>query len=147
MIEVHHTAVAEVPVDVAFDYIDDHRTVPDWMFGVVRFEPVGAQIQGLGATFDATMRVGPKNLDSRVEIVEWEHRKAIVLSSISGFRTSSSWRFTELDDRQARLDVVFGYELPGGLAGRALGKLIEPIVGTAVRQTEQALRVQLTQLA
>jgi uncharacterized membrane protein len=147
MIEVHHSAVAEVPVDVAFDYIDDHRTVPDWMFGVVRFEPVSDQIHGLGAKFDATMRVGPKNLDSRVEIVEWDRNKAIVLSSISGFCTSSSWRFAELENEQTRLDVVFGYELPGGLAGRALGKLIEPIVGTAVRQTEQALRTQLVQLA
>ncbi|MFD6860286.1 SRPBCC family protein [Rhodococcus sp. NPDC060086] len=146
MIEVRHSAVATVPVDVAFGYIDDHRTVPDWMFGVARFEPVGDRTHGLGARFDATMRVGPKNLDSRVEIVEWDRSKAIVLSSISGFRTLSSWRFTELGNEQTRLDVVFGYELPGGLAGRALGKLIEPIVGTAVRQTEQALRSQLENL-
>lgn len=147
MIHVRHSAVATVPVDIAFDYIDDHRTVPEWMFGVTRFDPVGERTRGLGAVFDVTMRIGPKALDSRVEIVEWERDRAIVLSSISGFRTSSSWRFTTVDDERSQLDVDFGYDLPGGLAGVALGKLIEPVVGTAVRQTEQALRARLGQLA
>lgn len=145
MIHVRHSAVAAVPVGVAFDYIDDHRTVPEWMFGVTRFDPVGEQIRGLGAVFDATMRIGPKALESRVEIVEWEHERVIVLSSVAGFRTSSSWRFTALDRELSRLDVDFGYELPGGIAGRALGKLIEPVVGTAVRQTDLALRTRLGQ--
>lgn len=147
MIHVQHSAVAAIPLDVAFAYVDDHRTVPEWMFGISRFEPVGAQVSGLGALFDATMRIGPKSLDSRVEVVAWERDRTIVLSAVSGFRTSSSWSFTDLGDGRSRLDVDFGYELPGGLAGRALGMLIEPAVGTAVRQTEQALRARLAQLA
>lgn len=147
MIHVQHSAVAAIPLDIAFAYVDDHRTVPEWMFGISRFEPVGAQVSGLGALFDATMRIGPKSLDSRVEVVAWERDRTIVLSAVSGFRTSSSWSFTDLGDGHSRLDVDFGYELPGGLAGRALGMLIEPAVGTAVRQTEQALRARLGQLA
>lgn len=146
MIHVRHSAVAPIPLDVAFAYVDDHRTVPEWMFGVNRFEPVGAQVSGLGAVFDAAMQIGPKSLGSRLEIVEWERDRVIVLSSVSGFRTSSSWNFIDLGNGQSRLDVDFGYELPGGLAGRALGMLIEPVVGTAVRQTEQALRTRLGQL-
>jgi len=147
MIHVRHSAVAAVAVDVAFDYIDDHRTVPEWMFGVTRFDPIGDRTHGLGAVYDVTMRIGPKDLESRVEIVEWERDRSIVLSSVSGFRTSSSWRFTTVDDEQTRLDVDFAYGLPGGLAGLALGKLVEPVVGTAVRQTEQALRDRLGRLA
>ena len=146
MIHVRHSAVATIPDDVAFSYVDDHRTVPEWMFGVSRFEPVGAQVNGLGAVFDAAMQIGPKSLDSRLEVVEWERDRVIVLSSISGFRTSSSWSFTDLGDGRSQLDVDFGYELPGGLAGRALGMLIEPVVGTAVRQTERDLRTRLGQL-
>ncbi|WP_420750183.1 SRPBCC family protein [Rhodococcus sp. O3] len=145
MIHVQHSAVAAVPLDIAFAYVDDHRTVPEWMFGVSRFEPVGAQVSGLGAVFDAAMQIGPKSLDTRLEIVEWERDRIIVLESVAGFRTSSSWTFTDLGG-SSRLDVDFGYELPGGLAGRALGMLIEPVVGTAVRQTEQALRTRLGQL-
>jgi len=143
MIHVCHSAIAEIPLDVAFAYVDDHRTVPDWMFGVTRFEPVGKQLNGLGACFDATMRIGPKSLDSRLQVVEWVHARSIVLQSVSGFRSSSSWTFADLGDGRSRLDVDFAYELPGGFAGRALGKLIEPVVDSAVRQTEQALRARL----
>ena len=146
MIHLRHSATAEIPVDVAFAYVDDHRTVPDWMFGITRFEPVGPQVSGLGAVYDATMRVGPKNLDSRVEVVEWEFGRSLVLESVAGIRSASSWRFVEIGDGSSRLDVDFAYKLPGGLAGMALGKLIEPIVGTAIRQTEQALHNRLRAL-
>jgi hypothetical protein len=36
--------------------------------------------------------------------------------------------------------VTFGYELPGGLAGRTLGRAFEPIVGLSVRHSDEALR-------
>ncbi|MEE2032079.1 SRPBCC family protein [Rhodococcus chondri] len=143
MIHVRHSAVADIPLDVAFAYVDDHHTIPDWMFGIRRFEPVGEQTSGVGALFDATMQVGPKALDSRVAIVEWERNAMIALESVSGFRTASTWTFTDAGSGAVRLDVDFGYELPGGFAGRALGMLIEPVVGTAVRQTEQVLRTRL----
>ncbi|MCD5421074.1 MULTISPECIES: SRPBCC family protein [Rhodococcus] len=145
MIHVRHSAVADIPIDLAFSYVDDYRNVPDWMFGVARFQPVGEQVSGLGAVYDSTMRIGPKDLDSRVEVVEWERNRVIVLDSIAGFRAASSWTFTDLGDA-TRLDVDFGYRLPGGIAGRTLGMLIEPIVGTAIRQTEHALRTRLGQL-
>ncbi|MEU5841594.1 SRPBCC family protein [Rhodococcus sp. NPDC047139] len=145
MIHVRHTAVAEVPIHRAFAYVDDYRNVPDWMFGVDRFQPVSDRLAGLGAVYDATMRIGPKDLDSRVEIVEWERDRTIVLESVAGFRAASSWAFTDLG-HATRLDVDFGYHLPGGIAGRTLGMLIEPVVGTAIRQTEHALRTRLGQL-
>ncbi|MGX7732013.1 SRPBCC family protein [Rhodococcus sp. 2H158] len=147
MIHIRHSAVAEVPPEVAFAYLDDHRTVPEWMYGVNRFVPVGPQVNGLGAVFDATMQIGPKGLESRLAIVDWELDRRIVLDSIAGFRTASSWELADLGDGRIRLDVDFGYQLPGGLAGRALGKLIEPVVGTAIRQTEQALRSNLGRVA
>ncbi|MGI8678957.1 MAG: hypothetical protein ACR2LX_09770 [Jatrophihabitans sp.] len=36
--------------------------------------------------------------------------------------------------------MKFSYELPGGLAGKALGKAMEPIVGMSVRHSDAALR-------
>lgn len=146
MIHLHHSATAEIPADRAFTYVDDHRTVPDWMFGVTRFQPVGEQVSGLGALFDASMRLGPRSLESRVRVVEWEYGRSIVLESVAGIRSASSWTFAEIGGGKSRLDVDFAYQLPGGLAGRALGKLIEPIVGTAIRETERALRIQLSRL-
>ena len=73
---IYRTAVARVPVGTGFAYVDDYRNVPHWMFGVTRFDPVSVENQGLGATFDATMQLGPKALHSRVRITEWEHIRA-----------------------------------------------------------------------
>ena len=146
MIHVRHKAVAVVPVDLAFAHIDDYRNVPDWMFGISRFDPIGTLDQGLGATYDATMQLGPKALKSTVEITEWEQDRLITLSSIAGFGNRSSWMFTPVGDDRTELSVDFGYELPGGFAGKALGKLIEPFVVTAIKQTEANLRGQIEAL-
>lgn len=137
---IHRTAIATVPVGTGFAYVDDYRNVPDWMFGVTRFEPVGAQRQGLGATFDATMQLGPKALSSRVRITEWEADRLIRLESVDGISNSSTWRFAPTPDGNTELSVDFDYSLPGGLLGRALAKIVEPIVGTAIAHTESTLR-------
>lgn len=137
---IHRIATTTAPVDTAFAYVDDHRNVPAWMFGVTRFDPVGPQSQGLGAVFDVTMQIGPKALHSRVRITEWELDRVIVLDSIDGIGSSSSWRFRPTDDGGTELSVDFDYTLPGGLLGKALAKLVEPIVGTAIAQTESTLR-------
>ncbi|MGW0176969.1 SRPBCC family protein [Rhodococcus sp. NPDC003322] len=143
---IHRTAVAKAPVGTGFAYVDDYRNVPRWMFGVTRFEPVGVENQGLGATFDATMQLGPKALHSRVRITEWEQDRLIRLESVDGISNGSTWRFSPTDDGHTELAVDFDYTLPGGLLGRALAKIVEPIVGTAVAHTESTLRALVEEL-
>lgn len=140
MVNIHHTSEANAPVSVVFGYIDDYRTVPEWMFGISEFEPKGAQDQGLGAVFDGSINLGPKTLNSTVEVTEWERDKVIALKSIKGFPNTSTWHFAALDATRTRLTVDFTYDLPGGLAGKALGRIIEPFVSIAIRHTEQTLR-------
>lgn len=146
MIHIRHAGVARVPIDVAFAYIDDYQTVPDWMFGISEFTPVGEFTQGLGATFDTVMHIGPKQLRSRVEISEWVENEVITVSSLDGITNASTWRFTAQDDDHTELSVDFAYQLPGGLAGKALGRLVEPIVETAITSTENKLRRNLENL-
>ncbi len=137
---VRHTVTTPTPREEVFAYVDDYRNVPEWMFGVTRFTPVTEQTSGVGATYDATMRIGPKNLKSTLRVTEWEEGRVLVLTSIAGFDVQTGWRFADGDDGTTAVDVNFDYELPGGLAGRALGAIIEPVVGQAIKQTENALR-------
>ncbi|QNG20432.1 SRPBCC family protein [Rhodococcus triatomae] len=140
MIHIRHSASAAAPIEVVFAYIDDHSTVPDWMFGVSQFTPVGEFTQGLGAQFDAVMKIGPASLESRLEVTEWVENEVITLSSLGGVSNSSSWRFIRKGDSATELSVDFAYQLPGGLAGKALGRIVEPFVGTAIKNTEETLR-------
>ena len=51
-IDIVKTTDCEAPLDVVFAYVADYRNVPDWLFGVQTFEPVGDIDHGLGAVFD-----------------------------------------------------------------------------------------------
>ncbi len=143
MTTINHTATASVPVSAAFAQVADYRTVPQWFFGISRFAPKGEKDYGLGATYDSAVKIGPKEITSVVEVVEFEEDRLITLKSIEGFRTTSRWRFRALDDTSTELSVEFTYELPGGLAGKALGMIIEPFAVQAVKASEAALRKDL----
>lgn len=143
---IEHSAVADVPRDVAFSYVEDYSNVPDWMFGIRSFTPVGDTDRGLGAVYDARMQIGPKVLRSRLRITEWIENRSLTLTSVEGFSTTSTWSFADTDDGATRLDVEFAYYFPGGLAGRAIAALVEPVVGQAIRHTETSLRKSLQNL-
>ncbi|MBV6759717.1 SRPBCC family protein [Rhodococcus opacus] len=147
MIEIHHTAVAGAPVAGAFDYVDDYRHVPSWMFGITKFDPIGEQDRGLGAVYDAAMKIGPKTLGSVVKVTGWERNSLIELESIGGLYTHSRWQFEAVGETETRLTVDFRYDLPGGLAGKALGRIIEPFVAQAIRHTDATLRRQVEEVA
>lgn len=137
---VSHQAVGDAPVEFAFAYVDDHRNVPKWMFGVSEFTPVGDKDHGLGAQFDTAIKLGPTTLHVRVEVTEWEQDKLIALRTIKGIKSTSSWRFSPNGDNQSEIDAAVDYELPGGFAGRALGKVIDAFVAPGVRHVDKHLR-------
>ncbi len=140
---IEHSAVAEVLRTRAFAYVDDYRTVSTWMFGIRSFQPVSDIVRGLGATYAAEMQIGPKTLRSTLRVTEWIENETLTLSSIEGFSTQSTWSFSDADGGGTRLDVEFAYKFPGGFAGRALGAMVEPVVGQAIRQTDSSLRRSL----
>ncbi|MDV8021070.1 SRPBCC family protein [Rhodococcus sp. IEGM 1330] len=143
MREINRSAVASTSRDAAFAYMDDFRNVPQWMFGISRFEPTSDILSGLGATYDATMQIGPKALTSVVHVTEWVHNERLTLESVEGLSNSSTWSFSDTADGGTRLDVVFRYSLPGGIAGKVLGAVVEPVVGQAIKHTESTLRARL----
>jgi len=147
MVDIHHEGSCAAPVEVAFAYLDDFRNATDWMFGLSKFTPAGDQDQGLGAVFDGTFAVKPVKLSSTIKITEWKQNEVIAFESVKGFRNWSTWRFLADGPDRTTIKVVFSYELPGGLAGRALGKALEPIVSLSVRHSDEALRREIEKRA
>jgi len=143
MVDIHHEGSCAAPVDVAFGYLDDYRTATEWMFGLAEFGPAGEKDHGVGAVFTGTFHVRPVKLHSTVECTEWRKDELIALESIKGFKNSSRWRFLSTGPASTRIEVRFSYTVPGGLAGRALGKALEPIVSMSLRHSDEALRKQI----
>ena len=139
--EVKHRAVVKAPREKVFAYIDDYRNVPDYMFGLSRFAPTTDVDHGVGAIFEVVIKVGPKELKSTVKCVEWVENERIRLESISGLGADTEWTFTDGDaPGMTVLDAVFGYTLPGGIAGRVLGGLMGPFVEQGVKYTDGKVR-------
>lgn len=143
MVDIHHEGFCAAPIEVAFAYLDDYRNATDWMFGLSRFEPVGEQVQGLGAEFDGTFSVKPVKVHSTIRVTEWKQHEIIAFESIKGFRNWSTWRFLPDGPARTKIEVQFSYELPGGLAGKAMGRVFEPIVALSVRHSDVALRREI----
>lgn len=143
MTTIRHRALARAPRKVVFDYVNDYTTVPKWMFGVTKFEPVTDITSGVGATFDATMKIGPKSLSTTLRTTEWIENELVVLESVAGLSVSTRWAFSDDDADVTAAQVEFNYSLPGGIAGRALAALVEPVVGQAIKQTEASLVAQV----
>ena len=140
MPQIRHQGTCDAPVDFAFAFVDDYRNTAGWMFGLSEFRPVGEQVTGVGAEFYGTFAVKPVKLSSTVRCTEWSDGELIAFESVKGFANKSTWRFTPAGSDRTKIDVLFEYDLPGGLAGRALGKAMEPVVSLSVRHSDTALR-------
>lgn len=142
MVDVHAEAVCAAPREQAFGYIADYRNVGTWLYGVKKFVPVGDLDYGLDAVFDAALTVGAP-IKTRVKVVEFTEGEQFAFDSIKGFVCSSTWRFEPVDATSTRVSADISYTLPGGIAGKALGKAIEPFVGIAVKHSVAALQREI----
>ncbi|MEV6388928.1 SRPBCC family protein [Nocardia xishanensis] len=140
---IEHSAAGRAPVDFTFAYVADYRNVPKWLFGIRHYTPVGEQTSGVGAVFDTAVQLGPTTLHLRVEIVEWEDGATITLHAVKGIEGTVRWRFEAVDQDTTEIGVVVDYRVPGGLAGRALDKILRTFVEPAIRHTEKSLREQV----
>ncbi|MGW0038250.1 SRPBCC family protein [Gordonia sp. NPDC003376] len=140
---VSHSSTVAVPRERVFAYVNDYQNVPRYMFGITTFSVLSEITSGKGSTFEAALDLGPTTLRSTVETTDWVENELIELTSIAGFGADTRWRFTDTADGGTEVGVEFRYALPGGLTGRALGALLGPFAGQAIRQTEINLREQI----
>lgn len=141
-IHIQKSTEIAAPVEKAFAYVADYKTIGDWLFGIKQFTPVGEKDYGLDAVFDGEMHVGA-TLHSTVKVTDWEDDRVIELDSVKGFKNTSRWTFEPVDDRSCRINADISYELPGGIAGKALGKVISPFIQIAVNKSSESLAKQI----
>jgi uncharacterized membrane protein len=145
-VEIVETASCSAPVEVAFAYVADYRNIPEWMFGVERFEVVGDQDYGLGAVFEVTLHLGVR-IHTRIKAVEWEEGRLIGMDSLKGLRARSRWYFEQTGDNQTTVTAMVTYGLPFGPAGRAMGKVMQPFVRQAITHGSRSLAANIERAA
>ena len=141
------------PVQVAFAYTDNCVFVPDWMFGVAAFEPVGDADSGAGAVFSATIRLGIWHPSVVCEVTAYRRNavigytlrrrrsgKAAPADSILG---SLTLRFDPLGYGRSVLTSEVDYPAPQGFLGRIWAKPVDTGARLAVRRTLSQLRREI----
>lgn len=136
------TTVIDAPVDVVFAYVDDWRHAPVYTQDLVKWEPAGEQTKGLGSVFHAAMKMGPITQESTLEIVLYQPDAELGWEPRAGFSQRGAYTFTPVGDG-TEVSFEIQFDLPGGMAGRLLGKTIEPILKQNVSQTLKNLKREL----
>lgn len=143
MTEVKIIADCAAPAESAFAYVNDYRHLPRFINEISAFTPLTEQTEGVGATFDGTIQLGPITLHSTIEIVRHEENFAIGVKSIKGFEIESTFLFHAKGENASTVDAIVAYKVPGGFAGKLLGKTIEPFVKLAVKSSTNNLISQI----
>jgi uncharacterized membrane protein len=142
-IDIDIIETVHAPLDETFAYVADYRTIPDWMFGVKKFEPVTpGNDYGLGSVFDVSLSLGVP-INTRIETVEFEDGRVIGMDSVKGFKAKSRWYFAADGPDRTKVTATVSYDLPFGPAGRAMGKVMQPFVRQAVSHISQHLKTNL----
>jgi uncharacterized membrane protein len=136
-------ATCPADINTAFDYVAEATNTPEWFFGIKKFSPMTEQTRGLGATFDVVVQIGA-SLKSTVKCTEYVPNEVFKVESIKGIENSSRWTFSPNADGGTDLNVEFHYSLGKGLAGAALGKLVEPAMAITVKHTTHSLVSKLS---
>ncbi|WP_330233716.1 SRPBCC family protein [Nocardia sp. NBC_00508] len=131
------------PVEVAFNYTDNHLFVPDWMFGIVDFVPTGESDRGLGAVFATSARLALWRPNPTCEITEYR-RNAVIGYTLRGRLSGTlTLRFDPLGYGRSVLTSEAEYGPPRGPVGRLGAGLVDAAVESALRRTESRLRREI----
>jgi uncharacterized membrane protein len=133
------SAVIDAPPSDVFAYVDDWRNVQGFTQDLTVWEPVGDVTQGIGARFHAAMRTGPMTQESTLEITRWEKDAAIGWEPLSGLKQSGLYTFVAAEGG-TQVTLQIDLQLPGGIAGRLLGKTVEPALRANVAKTLENLK-------
>jgi uncharacterized membrane protein len=142
-VEIRVSETEDVSVESAFAYIDDYTNHPKFLHGSLPLQPITEITRGKGAAFKGGMGLGPVTVKSTVRVIDWEENKLISIDSIEGFDVDFLYEFTAIEPNKTKVDLFVSYRLPGGLAGRVMGKTIEPFVKIAVKFSTHSLKKQI----
>lgn len=139
LVHVHHKGVVAAPLSFVFDYVADYRNLADWMFGIQKMALVSGTPNEPASRYDAAIKLGA-TIKTTFEVTEKQQNSLFATESRAGFSNQSKWVFRAIDEETTEIEMGVDYQLPGGLAGRALGKVIEPFVSIAVSHSDEKLR-------
>jgi len=134
--------VATTP-ERAFDYFADHHHVASVLEGVSRWEPLGAQTQGVGARYAVEMLTLGFPLRSVLRLNRWQRPEGIGWISESGLiKQEGGFTFTKLA-KGVLIVLRIEYEPPASFLGAAVASRLDGFVRRRLAKAMQRIRETL----
>lgn len=127
------------PISDVFAYVDKWENALKFTEGLTKWEPAGEITHGLNSSFAAALKLGPTNQESVLLITKWEEDMIIAWEPQSGFQQSGAYEF-EPAGAGTKVTFTLDITLPGGIAGRLLGKTVEPVAKITVSKSLSNLK-------
>lgn len=129
----------DAPSSVVFDFLADYTKAADYMYGLEKLVALTDNTRGLGARFEGTIKLGA-SLNSSLEVTEFIEGEKFTLASYKGIKNTSFWTISSLGADKSRAVLRWEYDLGGGIAGKALGKIVEPFVKIAAAHSSKEMK-------
>ncbi len=127
----------------AFDYFADHRHVAQVLEGVSRWDPIGAQTQGVGARYAVEMQALGFPLRSVLRLNRWQRPREIGWASESGLiKQGGAFTFTPVKGG-TRIELRITYQPPASVLGAAVARRLDGFVRARLVAAMERIRTNL----
>lgn len=127
----------------AFDFFADYHHVAKVLEGVNRWEPIGAQTQGVGARYRVEMLALGFPLRSVLRLDRWERGREIGWVSESGLIKQRGGFTFEPAGRGCRITLRIEYEPPASIIGATVARTLDGFVRHRLEGAMQNIKATL----
>jgi len=144
---MHVTEAIEIaaPRQVVWDFIFAPARHFDFMEGMTSWRREGRRPVGLGARFAMHMQIGPVELGSRIEIVEFDPPSDMAWTAITGIEHRGRWRLRRNGNGTA-VELRLIYHAPGRFVAPLVELVAAPIVRGHLTRSLAALKERVEAL-
>ncbi len=141
MSTVEQSVALDADREQVFAFVTDPDHFPDFVAGYHSGRVTSERAAGPGSAFEWEGRLGPLSLRAREAVTSWNEPEHVAYAGeLAGVGFRSRMDVQERDDGRTQLSVSVAYETPPG--GRAVGRLLRPLVERRLRRSLEAVRAR-----
>jgi uncharacterized membrane protein len=139
-VRLERRIAVRAPAQQVWTYLTDPANYPRFMHDISRWDVEGERSTGLGARYSIRMKVGTAHVGGLVEVVEFQDRRELAWTSITGVDHRGRFRLRARGQGGTEVTFRLRFNLPGGLLSRVAERVAGRIVDANMRRSLEELQ-------
>jgi uncharacterized membrane protein len=140
---VERRCVIETDRETVWKVVSDPDRYPSFMPNLARWETITEGPARVGARYTVHWKIGSVPLGGVVEVVEFDERRDLAWTSITGITLRGRLRLRDADDGRTKVTFRLSYQAPGGILGLIADRIATRQVGRTLTETLKNLKSQV----